>query len=201
MIRNVIFDLGGVLLEWKPNEVLARWSAVVEKQQLIRAAVMGTSDWLAFDRGDLSEPEVIGRIQARTGLTSEEITAYLDTVRDSLVAVPDVVALLEEAKDHGVGLYCLSNMPASVFSHVHRRYTFWNQFEGIVVSGDVRMVKPDRAIFEYILARHALKAHETLFIDDLPQNVEAAKAIGFDGLIFTGTADCQKALRARLGPG
>ena len=199
-IKNVIFDLGGVLLEWKPHEVLARWSPVVEKQRLIRGAVMGTSDWIAFDRGELSESEVIGRIQARTGLTAEEVTRFLNTVRDSLIAVPDAVALLQEAKGHGAALYCLSNMPTSVFSHVHRRYTFWNQFEGVVVSGEVRMVKPERAIFEHVLSRHRLKPHETLFVDDLPENIDAARQVGIDGFVFTGAAQCRKVLVAKLRP-
>jgi putative hydrolase of the HAD superfamily len=197
-IRNVIFDLGGVLLEWQPTKILARCYSDLVAQDAMRNALFRHDDWLAFNRGDITEANLIANVCRRTKLPTPEVVRVLDTVRDSLVEMPETVALLRELRDRGVPLYCLSDMPVSVFTHVRQRYTFWDAFRGIVVSGEVRMMKPGRDVFEYLLRRYNLTATETAFVDDHPPNIAGAKAVGIEAVLFRNADQCRQDLAGRL---
>jgi putative hydrolase of the HAD superfamily len=198
-VKNVIFDLGGVLLEWSPATILQRCYPDPETQDVVRDALFRHEDWHAFNRGELAEAELIARTVERCGRTAADLTRVLDAVRDSLVEKPDTVEILRALHRRGTPLFCLSDMPMSVFSYVRQRYAFWSVFRGIVVSGDVGMRKPGRAIFEHLLSRYGLDAAETVFVDDLPRNVEGARVVGLDAILFSDAQQCRRDLRARLG--
>jgi putative hydrolase of the HAD superfamily len=198
-VRNVIFDLGGVLLDWNPGRVLASCYADPALCEQMRAGLFGHADWIAFDRGELTEPELLTRVQQRTGRDLAELARVIDTIRDSLVAKPDTVAVLRSLSARQVPLYCLSNMPMSVFTHVRERYDFWDAFSGIVVSGDVRMAKPERAVFEHILEQYRLVAEETVFVDDLATNIAAAEAVGLRTVLFRDAQQCSRDLEQWFG--
>src|ERR1700722_646933 len=123
-VRNVIFDLGGVLLEWNPDHILSRFQPEFDLRKRLRQALFGHPDWQLFDRGGLSEPELIDRMEARIGISRAELIAIVDAVRDSLVEKPDTVRLVRALHQQGIDLYCLSNMPASIYAHLRRRHAF-----------------------------------------------------------------------------
>lgn len=200
-VRNVVFDLGGVLLEWNPRKILARCHPDTAAREILRDALFRHEDWLAFNRGDLSEPELLRRVNLRAALPLADLERALDIVRDSLVQLPETVALLQELHERGIPLYCLSDMPLPVFAHVRQRYSFWNAFRGIVVSGEVRMMKPTRAVFEHLLSQHRLQAEETLFIDDHPPNIAGAKAVGLEAILFRSADQCRRELAAYISDG
>jgi putative hydrolase of the HAD superfamily len=197
-IRNVIFDLGGVLIEWNPERILARRYSNQNCQRLVNEALFRHEDWLAFDRGVLAENELLERVHARTGRSLQELTGVLAAMRDSLVEKPATVAVLRSLHNRGVSLYCLSTMPATVFDHVRQRHSFWNVFKGIVISGVARLAKPDRAVFEHLLLRCNIAAAKTVFVDDLPANIDGARAVGLDAILFSDAAQCQRELETRL---
>jgi putative hydrolase of the HAD superfamily len=198
-VKNVIFDLGGVLLEWSPETILQRCYADAETQGIVRGALFRHEDWHAFNVGELAEAELIARTAERCGHTADDLMRVLDVIRDSLVQEADTVEVLKALHRGGVPLYCLSDMPASVFCHVRNRYGFWHVFRGIVVSGEVGMKKPGRPIFEHLLTRYDLNAAETVFIDDLPLNIEGARAVGLDAFLFSDAQQCRRELCTRLG--
>jgi HAD superfamily hydrolase (TIGR01509 family) len=146
----------------------------------------------------LAEEELLGRIARRLGRPVPELTGLFKMVRDSLQAKADTVALLESLAARGVPLYCLSNMPLETFTYLRGRFGFWELFRGIVISGEIRLVKPQPEIFEYLLGRYDLSAADTVFIDDYPVNVEAAKALGLHTVLFTDARQCEEALRPLL---
>lgn len=197
-IRNVIFDLGGVLLEWDPDKILAHCYSSKECRQQVKAALFQHPDWRDFDLGALSEQELLDRVHARSGRPKVELTRVLDAVRDSLTEKPETVAVLRSLHERGTSLYCLSNMPVSVFEHIRQRHTFWDVFKGIVVSGQVRMAKPERAIFEHLLSSHGITAKETVFVDDHPPNIDGAQAVGLHAILFSDAEQCRRELEARL---
>jgi HAD superfamily hydrolase (TIGR01509 family) len=197
-VRNVIFDLGGVLLEWNPDDILSRFQPDCELRSRLRAELFGHADWRMFDRGGMSESEVIDRMQARIGLARAELIAIVDAVRESLVEKPDTVKLIRALHQRGVALYCLSNMPASIYAELRIRHEFWDVFRGIVISGEVMMVKPEPEVFTHLLERFGLRAGETVFIDDLPANIEAARRIGLHTIQFRDAAQCQQELDGLL---
>jgi putative hydrolase of the HAD superfamily len=164
----------------------------------MRDALFGHEDWGAFNRGELSEAELIQEVARRTGWSPDELTRVLDIVRESLVEKLDTVALLRALHRRAMPLYCLSDMPTSVFNHVRQRYDFWDLFQGIVVSGEVQMMKPGRAIFERLLLRYRISAEETVFVDDHQPNIEGARALGLDTILFSDAAQCRRELCTRL---
>lgn len=200
-VRTVIFDLGGVLLDWRPAQVLARCYPEAATQERVREALFRHEDWRTFNRGECSEAELLERVSRRHDLSVTDLERVMTAVRDSLVELPDTVAYLEELHAEGVPLYCLSDMPVPVFAHVRQRGTFWNAFRGIVVSGEVRMLKPSHEIFNHILSRYALAPESTAFIDDHPPNIEGARRAGIHAILFTDVAQCREAVDAwRAGP-
>jgi HAD superfamily hydrolase (TIGR01509 family) len=192
---NVIFDIGGVILDWQPGRLLERYYPDAVERERMRLLIFRHADWLELDRGALSEAEMLARIATRAGRPTPELATLFDAIRDSLVPKPDTVELLQSLSDRGVSMYCLSNMPAGIYHQLRARHDFWRHFQGVVVSGLVGMVKPDPAIYEYLLSRHGLRAADTIFIDDLPANVMAAQAVGLQGLHFESASQVAKALR------
>ena len=194
MVRNVIFDLGGVVLDWNPDRIVSRFQPVPEMRASLKAALFGHADWRLFDRGTLSESELIDRLSVRVGGTRQAMTAILDGIRDSLVEKPDTVQLIRNLQERGTPLYCLSNMPASVYAHLRQRHNFWDAFSGIVISGEVQMMKPEPEVFRHLLAAFNLRAEESVFIDDLPANIESARQLGLRAICFKDAAQCRREL-------
>jgi putative hydrolase of the HAD superfamily len=198
VVRNVIFDLGGVVLEWNPDQILSRFQKDPDLRSRLRQALFGHADWHQFDRGHLTEDEVIDRMEARIGRPRDELIAIVDAVRESLIEKPDTLKLIRELHQRAIPLYCLSNMPASIYAHLRIRHAFWDVFRGIVISGEVRMVKPEPQVFAHLLERFDLRAAESIFIDDLPVNIEAARCVGLRTILFRDAAQCRHALSTLL---
>ena len=122
-IRNIIMDLGGVMLEWNPDHLLTRFQPEPELRGRLRAAIFGP-DWRLFDRGRLSEAELIERLAAGSGQTRDELVEIIAAVRESLLEKPDTVKLVRALQQRGLDIYCLSNMPGPMYEHLRRRHTF-----------------------------------------------------------------------------
>jgi FMN phosphatase YigB (HAD superfamily) len=198
MVRNVIFDLGGVVLDWNPDRLVARFQPQAELQSAFKAALFGHDDWKAFDRGGLTEPELIDRLEARLKLPRSEVNALLDATRHSLIEKPDTVQLIRDLQHRGIPLFCLSNMPAAVYVHLQRQHSFWDAFSGIVISGEVKMMKPEPEVFLHLLETFKLRAAESVFIDDVVVNIEAAEIVGLHGILFKDAAQCREELERLL---
>jgi putative hydrolase of the HAD superfamily len=194
MVRNVIFDLGGVVLDWNPDRLVSRFQPDATLQSAFKAALFGHDDWKAFDRGQLTEPDLIDRLESRLGLARSEVIALLDATRHSLVEKPDTVKLIRDLEKRRVPLYCLSNMPAAVYVHLQRQHTFWDAFKGIVISGEVKMMKPEPEVFLHLLETFNLSAAESVFIDDVIVNIEAAKRVGLHAILFKDAGQCREEL-------
>ena len=193
-VRNVIFDLGGVVLEWNPDHIVARVQPVPELRASLKAALFGHADWRLFDRGALTEPELIERLQVRIGATRQEVEVILDAVRHSLVEKPETLQLIRALQAQGTPLYCLSNMPGSIYTHLRERHNFWGVFSGIVISGQVQMMKPEPEVFKHLLETFNLRAEESVFVDDLPANIESARQVGLHAILFKDAGQCRREL-------
>lgn len=192
-VRNVIFDLGGVVLDWNPDYIVSRFQPVLELRATLKAALFGP-EWRMFDRGTLTEAELIERLEPRVGRPKQEVIAILDAVRDSLLEKPDTVKLIRALQAQGTPLYCLSNMPAAIYTHLRRRHNFWDAFSGIVISGEVKMMKPEPAVFQHLLDTFNLRAEESVFIDDVLANIDSAKQMGLHTIWFKDAAQCRREL-------
>lgn len=199
---NVVFDFGGVLFRWQPRELLARLMpdrtrTPDEAQALFDAIFEGYGgDWGEFDRGTVEPGPLADRIALRTGLTLAEVHAVIDAVPNELQPIPGTVELLHRLHDAGVPLYFLSNMPEPYAQHLERSHHFIGLFRGGVFSSRVRLIKPEREIFVHTAGALGLVPADTVFIDDVAHNVEAARAAGWRALQFADADRCAAELRA-----
>ena len=198
---SVVFDMGGVVLDWDPAAILAGYYPDPAVRAQIRTAVFEHPDWQALDRGILDDAALIDRLAVRTGRPAAEFAGLLAASRDSLTPKAATLALIERLHARGVPLYVLSNMGGDTYAHLRERHDWWRLFRGVVISGLIRKLKPDRDIFEHLLAEHGLEAAHTIFIDDMRPNVEAAAALGIRTIWFRDAAQCERELEALLGAG
>jgi HAD superfamily hydrolase (TIGR01509 family) len=200
-VRNVVFDVGGVLLDWNPQRVLTQFYSDPALRQHVGAALFGGTDWIDFDRGTLNETDLLAALTVRSGRPAPEMLALFLALRDSLTPKTETLGLLETLHARGVPLYCLSNMSDSVYAHLARLHGFWARFQGIVISGQIQLLKPERAIYEHLVTRYGLNAAETLFLDDIEANVIGARAAGLQSLQFRDAAEAERQLDRLLAAG
>lgn len=196
-VRNVIMDLGGVMLEWNPDQLLTPLQPDPVLRRQLRSQVF-SHDWRLFDRGQLGEAELTDRLQIATGQTRDQVDQIMLAVRGALLEKTETVKLVRALQGHGYELYCLSNMPVPMYEHLRRQHTFWDVFRGVVISGEIQMMKPEPDIYLHLLERFGLRAEESVFVDDLQVNVDAAIGVGLRAIRFQDAAQCQRDLEELL---
>lgn len=188
---NIVFDFGAVLFDWRPAERvrqrLGDWAAGPQQAQDLARAIFAHPDWQAFDRGLLGLEQVVERTASRLGLPPSRVQELLAPIGDELEPIAGNVAVLRalaERRDRegGLRLFFLSNMPEPFARTLEQRHAFIQVFDGGVFSGDVKLGKPDPAIYLHLAAAHGLVPHKTWFIDDHLPNVDAARELGWQGL-------------------
>lgn len=197
-VRNVIFDFGGVLVRWRPDEILETFYEDERLRRLARDEVFNHPDWVELDRGTLSDEAAILRFAARMGRPAAEMHALMAHVRQSLVALEASHVLVGALAARGIPLYGLSNMSSPTFAHLKDRYDVWDHFRGIVLSAEIKQVKPDPEIFEHICREFGLIPEETVFIDDHLPNIESARRLGFKTIHFSSAEQAARELEAHL---
>lgn len=184
-VRNVVFDIGGVLLDWDPRHLYR--DLIEDPAELERfLAEVCTMDWNAeLDLGR-SFDEACDELAAQHPDHAALVHAWKR--QDEMVAgeVPGTAALVRSLRARSVPLFLLTNMPTDVFAARLVRYDVLQVFDGAVVSGGEGVIKPSPEIFRRLLDRFDLDAAETLFIDDSERNVEGARSVGLHAHHFTG---------------
>ncbi len=198
-IKNTVFDLGAVLLDWNPEDIAEQFADSKQTKQLLLDNIFYHQDWKRLDLGAISANEAVQCFANNTGLPLPLMQELMAFIKNYLGAKEDSVALLQELHQKGHRLFCLSNICRELYDHVTERHPFFELFEGTIVSADVKLAKPDPKIFEYMLNRFDILAEETLFIDDMPANIESAKKQGIQGITFKEIDDCRRAIRHLIG--
>ena len=199
--RRLVFDFAGVVFNWQPSALLQQvipQHATDEASARHWAALIFqgyAGDWADFDRGAVEPDALVARIAARTGLGAPEVQAVVEAVPLALQPVPDTVALLRRLHQPARPMFYLSNMPASYADHLARCNPFLAQFADGVISARVRLIKPEPAIFELAARRFGVAPGELVFFDDVPVNVAAAQAAGWQAMLFTDAAQCERDIR------
>jgi 2-haloacid dehalogenase len=194
-VNTIVFDLGGVLVDWDPRYLLRKVMPGREAEMETILADVLNHEWnLQRDTGD-SWPDAMALLERQYPQWADVFRAYderwPETMRGSKEAT---VAILRELKRQDVPLFALSNWSAEKFPVAEERFDWLTLFDGVVVSGRVGLIKPDRAIFDYLLRSYDLRADDLFFIDDHEPNVIAARSFGIHTHRFTDAA----ALRAEL---
>ena len=181
MIKNIVFDLGGVLVDWNPEYLFK--DVFRDKSELDHFLEnICTPDWNEKQDAGRSLSEAIRTLQERHPKYRDEIRLYYDEWTTMLGGpIEQNVALLKPLKAN-YRIFGLTNWSAETFPIAYDLYPFFGEFEGIVVSGKERLAKPDERIYLLLLERYGLSAAECLFIDDNARNTRAATALGFHTL-------------------
>ena len=192
-----MFDLGGVLIDWDPRHLYRKLLADEAAVEEFLATVC-TPAWNAEqDRGRPFAEGVAGLVE-RHPVHAAAITAYHERWTEMLGGdIGGTVELLAELRDTGVPLYALTNWSAETFGTARERFGFLEWFDGVLVSGEERMIKPEPAIFRLLLDRFGLDPGTAFYVDDSPANVAAASELGFDAVRFTGPEQLRRDLEAR----
>jgi len=196
--RAIILDFGGVVVHWDPRRVYRRFLQTDEAiDEFFRE--VGFHRWNADqDRGGRTWDEAVADLSRSFPHRHELIRAYHDFWEDSIAGpIEETVRIVERLHDSGYRLIGLSNWSAEKFALTRQRYDLFKLFDEIIVSGEVRVMKPEREIFDLTLRRLGLRADECLFIDDSARNVEAAAAIGFQTIHFQSPSQLESELQRR----
>ena len=189
--KNMIFDFGNVIGKFNGMYILKQFCESEEDCQLLVSVVY--EKWNELDKGTIDYNEYIEQ-------TIDKIPDRLeDTVRTffrdwphHLLPIEDTLRFIDELKSRNIPVYLLSNAPTH-FADWAASYEPLRKFDGIVFSAPLKMAKPDPEIYEYLFETYKLKPEECFFIDDLSANIETAKKLGMDGIVFTGNIDEVKA--------
>jgi HAD superfamily hydrolase (TIGR01509 family) len=195
MIRNIVFDLGNVLLSWEPGEFLLNTGYDEETTRLILNTVFKSQAWFSLDNGDITKEEAIKVMATASSLKKDEIASLFDLCAKIIFPVRQNVKLLPELKKRGLNLYYLSNYPLEFFNETKRQYDFFNYFNGGIISAEVRKSKPDPEIYKVFLDICQLNPVECLYIDDLEVNVRAAEASGMKVVHFDNSESLEHILK------
>ena len=198
-IRNIVFDFGGVLIDWNPRYLYRTYFNDDREMEYFLSNVC-TGEWNAeHDRGRTFD-EGVRLLEERFPQYSEAIRLYRDGWESMLNGeFPGTVALLIKLKKLGYGIYGLTNWSAETFPIALSKYPVLHRFDGIVVSGQEKLIKPDPKIFGILLERYGLNAGECIFIDDSPANIETAARLGFNTVLFDNIGNVTRRVAALTG--
>lgn len=199
MIRNIIFDLGNVLVSFVPSEYLKKKHYPENIRNTIMNDIFHSDEWKMLDNGDITVPEAIAAISLKTSLRREEIALVFSFRTDIMFPLDENVRLLPALKKQGFSLYYLSNFPLDIFEEIKNGYYFFRYFDGGIISAQVKFSKPDERIFTHFLDLYSLNPDECLYIDDIEINSSAAARTGMQSLVTFGSSEIGPELEKVLG--
>ena len=187
MIRNVVCDMGGVLIAWDPPMLVNRYDLPPEDKALLLKEVFRSPDWVAQDRGVIPQDEIVANMCRRLperlhGCAADFVYGWW---KQPFVPIEGIEKLLRELKANGYTLYVLSNASRALHDYFPRLPAS-DAFSGLIVSADWGILKPERELYRILCREYDLNPKECCFIDDFSLNVEAAQTIGMQGFLFDG---------------
>jgi 2-haloacid dehalogenase len=197
-IKAVIFDFGGVLIRWNPRNLYSRFFPGQPQAMEDFLAEVGFMDWNAqMDKGR-PFAEGVASLSKEFPHHAQLISAYHERWQESVTgAIDGTIELLQALKAKGYLVYGLSNWSAETFPLICHEYKFLNLLDDIVISGEIKLIKPEPEIFEFFLQKIDKTADQCLFIDDSEPNIITAKRLGFDTVHFISPEHLKEELQIR----
>ncbi|PNH96111.1 HAD family hydrolase [Vibrio diazotrophicus] len=195
-IKNVVFDIGNVVVRWAPLEIIRLTfgdnNAVEEKAK----SIFQSETWFRLNKGQITENDAKAQYKDALGLTELECERLFYYVKQTQILIHGSVDLIKRCKSAGLNVLALTDNVHEIVSHLKNTYTFWDLFDGAIVSADVGLLKPQPEIYQTLLSQYELKAPQTVFIDDMPYNVKGAESVGIAAIQFENVSQCEQALRS-----
>ncbi len=185
MIKNVVFDIGMVLVDFNWRGVMANLGFTEEETEKVGGVILSEL-WNELDRGVMPEEEVTGMMKNEIPGYEEKFDLFWKYLYDTIEIFPYAVEWVKSMKDRGFNTYLLSNFPQGFYRNSEENYfDFMPYIDGKIISSHVKYIKPEAEIYRTLLETYDLKAQECVFFDDRADNVEGAKAVGIHGIHFT----------------
>jgi 2-haloacid dehalogenase len=195
---TVIFDLGGVLIDWNPRHLFRRLIPDPDAMELFLAEACSPA-WNHQQDAGRPWADAVESLVAERPEHEDLIRAYDRDWEETVgEAFEGTVAILAELREAGVPVYALSNWSSDKFRLTRPRFPFLEWFDGLVISGDEGVAKPDPAIFRLLLERYRVDPATVIYVDDLAVNIEAAESVGMAAILFTDS-DALRETLAGLG--
>ena len=195
MIKNIIFDLGNVLLKFKPEDFLLQFTSDKEYIRKFVPKITRSKLWLDLDRGfeSLENAEII--FHSKYPKEEELISLFFNHWMEMLTPIEENVNILLDLSESGYKTYILSNFIKEAFKFVKEKFGFFTLFDGQIISGEEKVIKPEKAIYESLLRRYQLIPEESLFIDDILFFLKPAKKLGISTIWNRPHTDLRKELK------
>ena len=194
MIKNIVFDFGGVLVDWNPRYFYRNIFQTEEEMEYFLTNVC-TPEWNTLTDSEMTFAEAIEMLVPKFPQYEREIRLYWDGWLDMLHAeIPESITFKAMLRAEGYRLYGLTNWSAETMPRAKTKFNFMKGLDGMIVSGEEGIKKPDEKIFRLLLERYNLRPEETVFFDDHIENVIAAREIGIHGIHFKDAAQAERDL-------
>lgn len=195
MIKNVIFDVGNVLVEWNSDRAFRALGFDERTREAVAAATVRSADWNEADRSLLAEEELLARFIARAPEYEREIRLFWDRIELTIRQSDYSVGWIRRLKESGYHVYILSNYARRTYGLTRKELSFVEEADGALFSFEVCQVKPEPEIYRSLCERYGLVPQECVFLDDTQINVDAARAFGMQAILFAGYEDAVEWLR------
>jgi putative hydrolase of the HAD superfamily len=196
---DIVFDIGNVILEWNPQRLVDSVFLCKTESKEVIENIIDHEDWQMLDKGTLSLEEAISRANDRCHIGIDKIRKLFEETPKSLTPIQETIDVILELSNKGYHLYVLSNMHKHSFEYLLAAHDIWRYFSGIVISSHIKSIKPEPAIFEYLIGTYNLIPRNTVFLDDLKCNIEAAKKFGLNTIHVKNASQSKKELYQMIG--
>lgn len=193
-MKNIIFDIGNVLLSFHPEEFLSQY---YDEQVMgdLMTIIFCSDDWIQLDLGNMTIAQITKKLAHEHPHYHNEITFVLENWTKMMLPIEENVKILYQLKEKGYPLYILSNFHNEAILEMFEKYDFFKLFDGKVISAHEHVIKPSYKIYQILLDRYHLNAYESIFIDDSLANIFIAKDIGIHGIQFQFDTDLKQELK------
>ncbi|MCF8002001.1 MAG: HAD family phosphatase [Halanaerobiales bacterium] len=192
MIKNVVFDLGNVLLDFNSDNIIADHIEDEKLHQRISKNIFESKEWIKLDKGEISASKATEIFIKRQPENEKLIKEIMHNWKFYLRPIKPNVEVLNKLANMNINLYILSNFHKEAFEVVYNKYDFFKHFDGMIISYQVKAVKPDKIIYEKLINSFDILPKNTLFIDDSFKNIQAAEKLGFKTIHFNDNISLEK---------
>ena len=198
MIKNIIFDIGRVLVDFDPDGIMTDLHIDTKTQNELNRIMFHNVLWNEFDRSVLNSDQILDRFKELSPDNAELITKVFSNVGNMIRLREYVMPWLRDLKRRGYHLFILSNYAEYTYGLTHEKLKFLDLMDGILFSYQCKLIKPEPGIYQELLTRFHLDPSECIFIDDKEENIEGGQALGINGIIFRDFEETKTRLNAML---
>ena len=196
---DIVFDIGNVIFEWNPQRLVdSLFLCKTESKEAIEN-IIAHEDWQMLDKGTLSLEEAISRANDRCNIGVNKIRKLFEETPKAILPIQETMNVIMELSEKGYSLYVLSNMHKHTFEYLSVTYDIWRHFSGIVISSHIKSIKTKPEMFKYLIGTYNLEPKNTVFLDDMKCNIEAAKKFGLNTLHVKNASQSKKELYQIIG--